>query len=116
MSLAFTHPCTIIISGPTKSGKSTFVQNLIDEKDMLFDHHIDEIVYCIPRGHSVPDGLQGLVKIFEGIPESDNFSDKKPRLVILDDLMRESDGNVVDLFTKGEISVFIIFMIYILNP
>lgn len=29
------------------------------------------------------------------------FHDLKPRLIILDDLMREADGNVVDLFTKG---------------
>lgn len=87
--------------GPTQAGKSTFIQNLIKEKEKLFDQHIEEVVYCLPRGQQVSENLQGIVKVFEGIPESDLFSDRKPRLVILDDLMRESNGNVVDLFTKG---------------
>jgi predicted AAA+ superfamily ATPase len=107
MALAFKHPCTIIIAGPTQCGKSTFIQNLIKEKDTLFDNLIDEIVYCIPNGHSVSENLQNIVRVYEGIPEADLFSDKKPRLVILDDLMRESNGNVVDLFTKGTISIFV---------
>jgi hypothetical protein len=101
MALPFKHPCTIIVAGPTQSGKSTFIQNLIKEKDTLFDHNIEEVVYCLPAGHPVSENLQSIVKTFEGIPEADLFSDRKPRLVILDDLMRESNGDVVDLFTKG---------------
>jgi DNA polymerase III delta prime subunit len=101
MTLPFKHPCTIIVAGPTQSGKSTFIQNLIREKHTLFDQNLSEIIYCLPRGQPVGDNLRNVVKVFEGIPEADLFSDCKPRLVILDDLMRETDGNVVDLFTKG---------------
>lgn len=38
----------------------------------------------------------------EGLPSSGALNDNTPKLVILDDLMRESsNGSVVDLFTKG---------------
>lgn len=40
-------------------------------------------------------------RIFRGVPDIEQFTPLKPRLVILDDLMREADKNVVDLFTKG---------------
>jgi hypothetical protein len=101
MSLKFKHPCTIIIAGPTQSGKSTFVQNFINEKDVLFDEKITEIIYCLPQGQSSNLNLNNSITVHEGIPEAQLFEDKIPRLVILDDLMRESDGNVVDLFTRG---------------
>jgi DNA polymerase III delta prime subunit len=101
MSLPFKHPCTIIVAGPTQSGKSTFIQNLVKEKEKLFDQNLFEVIYCLPRGRHVGETLREEVKVFEGIPDSELFSDCKPRLIILDDLMRETDGNVVDLFTKG---------------
>lgn len=48
----------------------------------------------------------------EGIPDMNDFDGTSPNLVIIDDLMRESDGRVVDWFTKGchhrNISVFFI--------
>lgn len=40
------------------------------------------------------------VTYYEGIPEMEMFADRKPRLVILDDMMREADDRVVDIFTK----------------
>jgi hypothetical protein len=101
MSLKFKHPCTIIIAGPTQSGKSTFVQNLIDLKDILFDQKITEVIYCLPQGQSNNLNLNSSIIIHEGIPDAQIFEDQTPRLVILDDLMRETDKNVVDLFTRG---------------
>lgn len=53
-----------------------------------------------------------MVTFKEGIPNMNDFDGSLPNLVIIDDLMRESDGRVVDLFTKGchhrNISVFFI--------
>jgi hypothetical protein len=101
MSLKFTHPCTIILGGPSKSGKSTFVQNLLDEKDALFDKKISEVLYCLPVGQ--PNELEtGVhIKFHEGIPDVEMFADKIPRLVILDDLLGESNKNLIELFTRG---------------
>lgn len=41
------------------------------------------------------------VEFREGLPQSTDFPDTLPKLVIIDDLMRESKGSVIDLFTKG---------------
>ena len=43
-----------------------------------------------------------VIEFREGLPQSDDFTDNLPKLVILDDLMHECSGNtVVDIFTKG---------------
>lgn len=36
-----------------------------------------------------------------GLPDTSEFTGSSPILLILDDLMRESDNSVVDIFTKG---------------
>lgn len=67
---------------------------------LLINGNIDEIIYCIPEGQAV-DPEMTYSRLYEGIPDVNMFTDLKPRLVILDDLMREANGSVVDLFTKG---------------
>jgi DNA polymerase III delta prime subunit len=101
MSLKFKHPCTIIVAGPTQSGKSTFIQNLINEKDDLFNEKISEVIYCLPQGQPNNLDTTSSITVFEGIPDVEIFSDKIPRLVILDDLMGETDKNLIELFTRG---------------
>lgn len=46
------------------------------------------------------------------LPSADLFADKKHRLVIIDDMMRESNESVVDLFTKHShhLSASVIFI------
>lgn len=48
----------------------------------------------------------------QGLPDTSEFTGLTPTLIILDDLMRESGGSVVDIFTKGShhrnLSVFYI--------
>lgn len=43
------------------------------------------------------------VEFLEGLPQNSDFNDdKRPKLIVIDDLMRESSNNaIVDLFTKG---------------
>lgn len=44
-----------------------------------------------------------MIEFREGLPHSDDYSgDLRPKLIIIDDLMRESSNNsIMDLFTKG---------------
>lgn len=100
MDTHWQHPFTAIIAGPTSSGKSHFIKQFLREKSRLINNYIDEVVYCIPEGQVVDSEIP-YNKLYEGIPNVEMFKDLKPRLVILDDLMREADGSVVDLFTKG---------------
>lgn len=62
--------------------------------------NISEIVYCLPQNQPVDEAFTKYT-ISRGIPDIETFDDLLPRLIILDDLMREADGAVVDLFTKG---------------
>lgn len=100
MDTRWQHPFTAIIAGPTSSGKSHFIKQFLRERSGLINGRIDEIVYCIPEGQVVDHEI-AYNRLYEGIPDVEMFRDLKPRLVILDDLMREADGSVVDLFTKG---------------
>lgn len=79
----------------------------------MVDTPISEVFYCAPES-SYPDLSECTtpVKYLDYIPSETMFTDKKPRLVILDDMMRESDKNVVDLFTKHShhLSVSVIFI------
>lgn len=100
MDVRWQHPFTAIIAGPTSSGKSWFIKRLLREIGCVINGDIEEIIYCLPEGQLV-DPEMPYTKLHEGIPDVSLFADLKPRLVILHDLMREANGDVVGLFTKG---------------
>lgn len=79
----------------------------------MVDTEIVEVIYCAPET-SYPDlsECKTPVRYLDYIPDASLFTDKKNRLVILDDMMRESNENVVDLFTKHShhLSASVIFI------
>lgn len=91
-----------IISGPTSCGKSTFTKKFLKYLDQMVNTPITEIFYCAPES-SYPDlsECKTPVKYIDGLPTMEMFLDKSPRLIIVDDMMRESNDTVVDLFTKN---------------
>lgn len=102
-----------IIAGPTSCGKSTFTTKFLKNLDQLVDTPISEVIYCAPES-SYPDlsECQTKIRYLDCLPSVELFADKKPRLVVLDDMMRESDESVVDLFTKHShhLSASVIFI------
>ena len=108
MTLAWQHPFTSIIAGPTSCGKSYFVSKLLQHINVMIDSNISEIVWCYGESQPMHEKIRSLCKIpvrfNEGIPDLNDVapeSDIKPRLIIIDDLMREANGKVVDIFSKG---------------
>lgn len=104
------HPFSAIIAGPSGCGKSHFVMKFISKINEMCDVEFNNIFWHYSEwqpGYNVES-----VTFKEGIPNMNDFDGSSPNLVIIDDLMRESDGRVVDLFTKGchhrNISVFFI--------
>lgn len=91
MDTRWQHPFTTIIAGPTSSGKSWFIKTLLRERSSQITENIDEIIYCIPEGQVV-DSEMIYNTLHEGIPDVQIFADLKPRLVILDDLMRGANN------------------------
>lgn len=96
------HPFTALICGPTGCGKSHFVTRFIKHLPEIVDKPIKEIIWCYSEWQELYDNANSLVKFHEGLPQLDDLSSSAgPRLLIIDDMMREADGRVVDLFTKG---------------
>ena len=91
------HPFTMIIAGPSGSGKTVFTRKLLESKK-IFNVEFSEVIWCYSEigslGKRVPN-----ITYHEGLPSEDQY-DGSPKLVILDDLMHETNESVAKLFTK----------------
>lgn len=108
---------TMIVSGPSKCGKTTFVTKLIRAKDQLFQHPIGKVWWFhgarfgAERAHDslcnppfcTRCGGENKVAWKEGVPTEDDLEAvEKYDLVVLDDLQSEmtKDNNITSLFLK----------------
>ena len=95
------HPFTGIVAGPTACGKSTWVKNLITyDKDMI-DPAPEHVIWLYGEWQPLYDTLSGMVEFREGLADLTTLNTKKWTLIIIDDLMTETDKSVSNLFTKG---------------
>src|SRR5204863_4965812 len=60
----------------------------------------EEIIWCYGEWQPFHTEMSG-IKFIEGLPDMDQWQDNKRRLVVIDDLMAETDERVTKLFTKG---------------
>lgn len=97
---------SMIISGPSKSGKTSFVIELLRRKDTLFRHPIRRVYWF----HGAAQGVvhdklcrdMGVI-MKEGIPNEDDFEPvQQYDLVVLDDLQNEvkTNSHITSLFLK----------------
>ena len=108
-------PARIIITGPTQSGKSRFIFNLIKHRTTMFSDEFQRIIYCLPPNcfnlHAeFLDNLKDVcadtdLKIMEDMPNIDELAldiDLVPKLIVFDDLMRKAFNStkVLDLITQ----------------
>jgi len=99
----FQHPCSIILSGVSMSGKSTFAKNLIQNlsmfseipKRVLYSYSEDQPLYEQMNHHNI--------SFVKGLDFNMECTDNEPTLLIVDDQMAESgkDNMIRNLFTKG---------------
>lgn len=98
----FNHPFTCLIAGPTQSGKTYFVRELLK--------HAEEIIYPCPERiiwfageHQEGLNLPPNVEVRENFTGLSDIEGGLPTLIILDDLMEEvgDSQEVVKMFTKG---------------
>lgn len=99
--LKWKHPFTCMLAGPTQCGKSTFVARFLQNLEHVVASPICEVIYCAPK-NSYPDtsGCKVTIRYLDWVPDEQMFADKKPRLIIIDDMMRESNEHIIDMFTK----------------
>ena len=119
--MLFSHPFSMIISGPSQSGKTTLVERIIKTKNTIVKPQIAKITWFYGSESSItklrdtyPD-----IKFCSGLPninEIEKFDSDVNRLMIIDDLMceKDSEGVLVDLFTKSSHhrNISVIFIVH----
>lgn len=106
--MVFHHPFSMLIAGPSKSGKSVFTTNLLQRI-----HYIQpspkRIIWCYgERNQQQFDNITTAcldveIEFIEGIPDMSDIRPDERNLIIVDDLMDDAgkSSTVSNLFTKG---------------
>lgn len=97
MALEWKHPFTCIVSGPTGSGKTTFVKELLKNSHMIKPSP-KRVVWCYGVYQDLFKSLPG-VEFNEGLPDQTHLTDRT--LLIIDDLMFQQDEKITEIFTKN---------------
>ena len=107
-NMAFQHPFSMMVMGPSQSGKTEWTRKLLLLP--LIQPPPERILWCFGQWQPLYEELQKRIPYIEfvhGIPDhlhSPQFINAGTRnLIILDDLMTEAkcDQRIADLFTKG---------------
>lgn len=106
MSLALVHPSTILVSGPTGSGKTIFIARLLKHK--FLKPWCNKIFWIYSEWQRVYERVKAIypnITFIHGLPEKlcDLIDRKNRNLLIIDDQMAEGvqSKDLMDLFTKG---------------
>ena len=104
--LRFVHPSTMMVAGPTGSGKTQFVNKLLTEQ--MFEPMPERIVWVYAQWQPLYDQLQAKIpgiEFINGLPPNilETLSPLTRNLVVLDDQMADVGGSkdLAQLFTQG---------------
>ena len=106
----FHHPFTMMVAGPTMSGKSTWIKELLIHNAHLISPLPERILWIYKRWQPLYDELKSgipCIEFIQGITEdiqSDSVIDSRKRtLLVIDDLMKDAtqDKNICELFIEG---------------
>ena len=93
------HPFTCIVAGPTGCGKTTFVARLLRNASTMIDPSPERVTWYYGEWQSAYENLDiPNLHLEEGLPTS--FDASNCNIVVLDDLMAETDERVTNLYTK----------------
>ena len=113
MDPTWQHPFTCVIAGPTGSGKTEWVKQFLKHLPEMISPVPKEVVWCYGIWQEGYHHFENKVTLHEGLPNTDHWTDKKPRLVIIDDLMSETDQSVTRLFCRGShhLNISVMFIV-----
>lgn len=100
----FHHPFTMLVSGPSSSGKSTFVKNLLENLDCFVNAKIRKVIWCHAEKNAIPKlkNRSFTIEYVLGVPDEFINHGNEPMLIVLDDLMLEAfNAKISALFTRG---------------
>ena len=84
-------------------GKTTFVVSLLHHSATLVNSPPEKITWCYGEWQALYFTLSTIhpnIEFVEGLPDVSSFDPKTRNLVVIDDLMSETDERVTKLFTK----------------
>ena len=97
------HEFTMVVAGPSKSGKTEFVKQLVQNTQWIAPPP-EKIVWCYREWQPAYESLQDKVTFIRNIPQDDEqiVADLSTRhLLIFDDMMGgKAIESIVDLFTR----------------
>lgn len=96
------HPFTCIVAGPTSCGKTQFVTRFLHHVGDMVDQPPQKIMWFYGAWQEGYRKLQAAnIQFFEGLPDEKLLDPKDRNLVVIDDLLAETDSRVTKIFTKG---------------
>lgn len=99
MTLPLKHPFTAMLAGPTGCGKTEFIFRIIKHaREMIVPAPV-KILYCYGEYQPIFANYPNVV-FNEGLPDMTQFDGKESVLLVIDDLMNETNENVSSIFTK----------------
>lgn len=116
-STIFQQPFSCLIAGPSQSGKTSLLKNILFFNKILINPQPRKIIYCYSVWQPLFDDLKNQVKNIEfneGVYEINQIDQSINTLLIFDDLMNdcETDQSILNLFTidshHKNISVFLL--------
>jgi len=101
MSCKLHHPFTVVVAGPTGSGKSEWVLRLIDHANERIEPPPSRIWYCYGEFHPTFNNYRQ-IRFHERLPDMSDtvFDGSESTLLILDDLMSDTNQLVANVLTK----------------
>ena len=97
--LPFRHPFTGIITGPTGCGKTQFTFRVIENSVQMIDPPPSKVLYCYGEYQPIFANYP-YVSYNEGLPDITRFDGNEPLLLVIDDLMHETNETVSSIFTR----------------
>ena len=103
--LEFEHPFSMIVAGPSRSGKTHWVIDLLVNMETRIVPTPASITYCYAHWQKKYDYLKEndpSVQFYEGLPSTAHFKTLSNAIVVFDDLMDASMGNqnMMNMFTE----------------
>ena len=92
--MRFKHPFTCVVAGPTGSGKSVFIDKLVRNASDMIAPPPEKIIWCYGVWQHMYNEMGG-IDFVEGLPDIKEIDSSKRHLIIIDDLMKETDARVI---------------------
>lgn len=107
IQIEFRTPFTLMIAGPTKCGKTTFVDKLLTNADSYFSEKPNKIFYFYNSEKPSNDNLNSICHEFiEGLPDMEWLTKMyekhgKNNVIVIDDQALNITKDVAELFSVG---------------